>query len=93
MVFISNIIDYDGMKIVIFFNKIILFKTASIESSIYDSEWVNSSQKLKKMILMIMHASKGYTFTAYGVFDLNREQLSAVMFNATVYYCEVSFFF
>ncbi|KAH0567091.1 hypothetical protein KQX54_006585 [Cotesia glomerata] len=64
--------------------------TASIENSIYDSEWVNCSKKFKKMILMILYASKEYTFTAYGVFDLNREQLSAVMFNVTVY-CELSY--
>ncbi|CAD6234700.1 GSCOCT00002057001.2-RA-CDS [Cotesia congregata] len=60
--------------------------TASIENSIYDSEWVNSSEKFKKMILMIMHASKGYTFTAYGVFDLNREQLSAVIQTTMSYF-------
>lgn len=74
------------MKERIVYNQVILLKTASIENSIYNSEWVNNSNKFKKMIMMIMmRTTKEYKFTAYGILILNREQMAKVLFNFTVH--------
>ncbi|CAD6234698.1 GSCOCT00014117001.2-RA-CDS, partial [Cotesia congregata] len=61
--------------------------TASIKNSIYNSEWVNNSNKFKKMIMMIMmRTSKEYKFTAYGILVLNREQMAKVIQTTMSYF-------
>ncbi|CAD6234695.1 GSCOCT00002056001.3-RA-CDS, partial [Cotesia congregata] len=60
---------------------------ASIRQSIYNSEWINSSKKLKKMLMMIMmRASKEHNFTAYGILVLNREQMAKVIQTTMSYF-------
>ncbi|XP_074103309.1 odorant receptor 13a-like [Cotesia typhae] len=58
----------------------------SIPISLYDSEWVDSTIKLKKMLVIIlMQASKQYKFTAYNIVILNREQMTMI-FQTTMSY-------
>ncbi|XP_044598838.1 odorant receptor 83a-like isoform X2 [Cotesia glomerata] len=69
------------------FSHIATEMTASIENSIYNSEWVNNSNKFKKMIMMIMmRTSKEYKFTAYGILVLNREQMAKVIQTTMSYF-------
>ncbi|XP_044598852.1 odorant receptor 22c-like isoform X2 [Cotesia glomerata] len=58
----------------------------SIPISLYDSEWVDSTIKLKKMLVIIlMQASKQYKFTAYNIVTLNRGQMTTI-FQTTMSY-------
>ncbi|CAD6234692.1 GSCOCT00014116001.2-RA-CDS [Cotesia congregata] len=51
----------------------------SIDISIYNSEWVDSTSKYKKILIFIMmRASKEFKFTAYNIITLNREQMTKV---------------
>nr|WGO81772.1 olfactory receptor 97 [Microplitis mediator] len=60
--------------------------TARIQTSIYDSEWTNCSIKFRKMIMLMMtYTSKKYTFSAYGIITLDREQMTKI-FQTTMSY-------
>ncbi|KAG8037657.1 hypothetical protein G9C98_005868 [Cotesia typhae] len=51
----------------------------SIDISIYNSKWVDSTAKYKKiLILIMMRGSKEFKFTAYNIVTLDREQMTKV---------------
>ncbi|XP_074102659.1 uncharacterized protein LOC141529842 [Cotesia typhae] len=58
----------------------------SIDISIYNSKWVDSTAKYKKiLILIMMRGSKEFKFTAYNIVTLDREQMTKI-FQATMSY-------
>ncbi|XP_057325433.1 odorant receptor 22c-like [Microplitis mediator] len=60
--------------------------TARIQKSIYDSEWTSCSIKFKKLLFLMMTCtSEKYTFSAYGIIALDREQMRTI-FQTTMSY-------
>ncbi|XP_044583242.1 uncharacterized protein LOC123264156 isoform X2 [Cotesia glomerata] len=61
-------------------------RSESLREAIYNSSWINGDKKIVKAVIIIMINSQNeYNFTAYGIFILNRQQLTQI-FNTTTSY-------
>lgn len=60
--------------------KLLTFKSTMISDTIYQSQWTNCDQKSKMTLLIIMiRAQKEFKCTAYGIIDLNHNQMKQVI--------------
>ncbi|XP_074114875.1 uncharacterized protein LOC141537652 [Cotesia typhae] len=61
-------------------------QSKALSEAIYNSSWMNGDKKVIKAVITIMINSQDeYNFTAYGIFILNRQQLTQI-FNTTTSY-------
>ncbi|XP_044583243.1 odorant receptor 47a-like [Cotesia glomerata] len=61
-------------------------RSKSLREAIYNSSWMNGDKKIIKAVITIMINSQNeYKFTPYGIFILNRQQLTQI-FNTTSSY-------
>ncbi|XP_057322820.1 odorant receptor 47a-like [Microplitis mediator] len=53
--------------------------TKNIADSIYNSQWINYDKKVQKLLMItMMRANKEYKFMAYGLLNLDREQMTRI---------------